>query len=433
MKSALFGWVILFAGIFVVLPVAADEEAPAIATTEGEVADAGPVVQERTLDDCRDDEDNDGDGHVDCADQDCEIYAICIQGPPVVEEVATAEEEVDPKDRPEMGLLCRDGKDNNEDGFVDCFEKSCQHYYYCRRQMYFIPESPNKMPGFYINIGGGIALPNYRSPTAKERSRTYNADVPFDPDMGLIANFKLGFLPLKWFGVGVNMSALATFATNEYASLESSDDPGSSKYQGTNIGGHLGGFVRFQWPFGRFVPFIDIAGGYSVYRHEWQVYDPGNDWEDIEIWGDDDDIDDAYNLVGDRDTLRFTTRHFTFAVEPGFDVFVVKRIFAIGLRAWMPIIASNDSSTDNVGVMFHLTVTPSWRERARMKPEYENPQPVYAEEIPAADEETPVAEPSASAEAAQPIVAAEAPAEKPTAPPETEAVSAAETETPAAE
>ncbi len=433
MKSALWGSVILFAGTFFAVPGAAADEALAVATTEGEVADSGPIVQERTLDDCRDDEDNDGDGHVDCADQDCEIYAICIQGPPVEEEAAAAEEEVDPKDRPERGMLCRDGKDNNEDGFVDCFEKSCQHYYYCRRQMYFIPESPNKMPGFYINLGGGIALPNYRTPTAEERSRTYNANVPFDPDMGLMANLKLGFLPLKWFGVGVNLSALATFATNEYEFMETSDDPGTYKYQGTKIGGHIGGFVRFQWPFGRFVPFIDIAGGYSIYRHEWQVYDPSNDWEDIESWGDDDDLDDAYDLVGDRDTLRFTTRHFTFALEPGFDVFVVKRIFAIGLRAWMPVIASNDSSTDNIGVMFHFTVTPSWRERARLKPEYENPQPVYAEEAPAAEEEIPTEEASPPADEEQPIVAAEASVEEPVASAETETEAPAEAAAPAEE
>ncbi len=34
---------------------------------------------ELTLDSCRDGSDNDGDGHIDCADQGCEIFAICLE------------------------------------------------------------------------------------------------------------------------------------------------------------------------------------------------------------------------------------------------------------------------------------------------------------------------------------------------------------------
>jgi hypothetical protein len=37
------------------------------------------LVQENTLVGCRDNKDNDGDGHVDCKDQDCEIYAMCLR------------------------------------------------------------------------------------------------------------------------------------------------------------------------------------------------------------------------------------------------------------------------------------------------------------------------------------------------------------------
>ena len=41
---------------------------------------APPVlVQENTLESCRDGVDNDSDGHVDCADQDCEIYSMCVE------------------------------------------------------------------------------------------------------------------------------------------------------------------------------------------------------------------------------------------------------------------------------------------------------------------------------------------------------------------
>jgi hypothetical protein len=49
-----------------------------------EVADECPeptLVRENTLEGCRDREDNDGDGHVDCDDQDCEIYTICLEQP----------------------------------------------------------------------------------------------------------------------------------------------------------------------------------------------------------------------------------------------------------------------------------------------------------------------------------------------------------------
>lgn len=44
--------------------------------------DACPeLVQENTLAGCRDGVDNDADGHLDCADQDCEIYAMCVVAP----------------------------------------------------------------------------------------------------------------------------------------------------------------------------------------------------------------------------------------------------------------------------------------------------------------------------------------------------------------
>lgn len=44
----------------------------------------GGLVQENTLEGCRDGLDNDDDGHLDCDDQDCEIYAMCL-APPAAE------------------------------------------------------------------------------------------------------------------------------------------------------------------------------------------------------------------------------------------------------------------------------------------------------------------------------------------------------------
>ncbi len=43
-----------------------------------ETGDGAPVVQENTVAQCGDKKDNDNDGHVDCADQDCAIFAICV-------------------------------------------------------------------------------------------------------------------------------------------------------------------------------------------------------------------------------------------------------------------------------------------------------------------------------------------------------------------
>jgi hypothetical protein len=53
--------------------------APASAAEKEQAEPA--LVQENTLEGCRDGQDNDGDGHVDCADQDCAIYAACVQQP----------------------------------------------------------------------------------------------------------------------------------------------------------------------------------------------------------------------------------------------------------------------------------------------------------------------------------------------------------------
>ncbi|MBW2278217.1 MAG: hypothetical protein JRF63_12035 [Deltaproteobacteria bacterium] len=39
------------------------------------------LVQENSLEGCRDTLDNDADGHVDCDDQDCEIYSMCVTAP----------------------------------------------------------------------------------------------------------------------------------------------------------------------------------------------------------------------------------------------------------------------------------------------------------------------------------------------------------------
>lgn len=45
--------------------------------------EAGPAtIAENTANACRDRRDNDGDGHVDCDDQDCEVFVFCVSPPP---------------------------------------------------------------------------------------------------------------------------------------------------------------------------------------------------------------------------------------------------------------------------------------------------------------------------------------------------------------
>jgi hypothetical protein len=243
--------------------------------------------------------------------------------------------------------------------------------------MYEVPEPADKAPGLIVNFGFGIALPNFRTPTATAESPHYD-EVPFDPDIGGIIAFKLGYLPLKWLGIGANLMGGISGASNRREFLETSDDPDYYKYIGDKGFGHVGGFLRVQWPFDRVVPYLDIAAGYSFLKYQWQVYDAANDWSDIAGQWDsnDDNYDDYYfedenNIVGIQDIITFRSRHFTFALEPGIDFFVSKRRFAIGLNAWLPVIASNDSSTDNIGVMFNLTYAPTWREAPQLKPEYD--------------------------------------------------------------
>lgn len=339
------------------------------APASGESVAEGSLTPETSLDACQDAKDNDGDGHTDCADEECQIYAICVvasEGPldsPTPTEVEPLQEK---------GHQCRDKQDNDGDGLVDCHDPTCERYFYCRKLMYEVPAPPDKPQALYISMGAGIALSNYHTPTAETaRFSPYNRKIPFDPDIGVTAGMKIGYFFLKWLGVGANFNVTGTGATNRLRGFRTRDDSDLYRYYGTKVAGHVGGFVRFQWPFGRFVPFLDAAVGYSVAKYTWNVYDPDTSWSDIA----DRDGDDDW-LSGQDPSIEYelTSRHFTFALEPGFDLFVVKRVFAIGARGWLPVVASNEPRTDNVGILLHLTVTPLWREPKRLKAEYQKPE-----------------------------------------------------------
>ncbi len=358
----------IFVG-FVSLTSYAQETPPPAPSEPSEVVTTPmPMVQENTVVACGDSVDNDYDGYVDCDDQDCEVFVICHKETNVEVEVKVEEEEVDPEPMPERGRLCRDGKDNNEDGYIDCHEKSCQRYAYCRRHMYYVPEPPDKAPGYFLNFGWGVALPNFRGPEVETHVPEYG-NIPFDPDVGLMFSMKTGWLFLKWLGLGVNFNFGATGASNYERYLLDSDSPDLYKYDGGQVFAHVGGVVRFQWPYCRFVPYIDVAAGFSFMEYQWYIYRADNAWDDIR----EDIIDpdgDAY-IQGTSYVNKEKFTHFTLAIEPGFDFYVSSRRFAIGLKGWLPVFASHNPESDNIGIMASFTYTPKWREPPQLRPEYE--------------------------------------------------------------
>ncbi len=343
---------------------------------------ATPALPEDTVDACQDNVDNDLDGHVDCTDQDCQVFALCV-GKTKTE--VSAKTPLPPGDQPETstrivaggtsvtlyhsGTLperkrqCSDGIDNNGNGLTDCQETSCQRSFYCRREMYEYPKEGNPMPGLFVDFGFGAALPNYRVPRATTDSMY--GEIPFDPDAGAMVDLQIGFLPIKWVGIGFNFKSAATFASNQYTHNEGGDE--DYKYWGYKTWQNIGGFLRFQFPVDRFVPYLNAHFGYSVARNRWNVYDDANSWDDI--W--DHESDDFWPIEGERDE-RYSgpKRHFTFAFEPGIDIFVVKHFFGVGIKGWLPVVASHNSERDNVGVMLSFIFTPSWRGTAVLKEKY---------------------------------------------------------------
>lgn len=386
MKSGLFFRVMILAIVlFLGLPAANGAEA----TLEGEAStpsDANTAVSsvplpENTAAACQDSADNDLDGHTDCEDQDCRIFALCVGAPTGTPEEAPLGSGDQPEVQtqieaggtsvtlyhsgtlPERKRQCSDGIDNNGNGLSDCQETSCQRSYYCRKEMYAYSKDGASMPGLFVNYGFGVALPNYRVPRATTES--IYGEVPFEPDAGGMLDLQLGFMPFKWFGVGFNVKTAATYASNQYSHSEGGDE--DYKYWGYKTWTNVGGFLRFQWPVERFVPYVNTHFGYSVARNRWNVYDDANSWDDI--W--EHESDNFWPIEGERDE-RYSgpKRHFTFAFEPGFDVFVVKRLFGIGLKAWLPVAASSDAERDNVGVMMSFIFTPSWRGAPELKEKY---------------------------------------------------------------
>jgi hypothetical protein len=119
----------------------------------------------------------------------------------------------------------------------------------------------------------------------------------------------------------------------------------------------MGGFFRFQYPFERAVPFLNIAAGYSYIQYRWvpitRFEEGGNT-----------------SMTLDSKLMEPPSHHVTFALEPGLDFYIVKRLIAVGIKAWLPFAATGGSSMDNNGAMLTATYTPFWPEEPAVRPEY---------------------------------------------------------------
>jgi len=80
------------------------------------------VSDDVSLEDCEDAIDNDGDGDIDCDDEDCEDRSSCVVTESL-EDTAVA----DPED-------CNDGIDNDNDGAIDCEDDDCSTSMDCSSQ-----------------------------------------------------------------------------------------------------------------------------------------------------------------------------------------------------------------------------------------------------------------------------------------------------------
>jgi hypothetical protein len=358
-------------------PVAVAEPAPAPAPPA--VAPAPPPVPEvRFL--CFDGVDNDGDGATDCADDACRFERACRMR---VEAGRNCYDGIDNdgnglvdcgdpgcasqrrcRPREESGRACRDGVDNDGNGLVDCEDTGCANEKYCVKKRTFVPEPADKAPGLLVDLGMGLAMPNWRRSGAyvPAGDNRYDERIPFRPDLGFAMDLQVGYLPLRWLGFGVAGLMTETGASNQTDWYDlNENDP--YKYDGEATHWNVSGFVRFQWPSEVFVPYINLAAGYSYNSYRWSVYPGYEDWDDIN-YGDMhmDDNESSYHVV---------YKHLTLAVEPGFDVFVRRRSISVGLHAWLPVWASQDAGSDNLGAMITLSFFPTYRESPQVRPEYD--------------------------------------------------------------
>jgi hypothetical protein len=106
-------------------------------------ARAQKKVAENTAETCQDGEDNDADGFVDCNDQDCSFMIFCAEKK---EPAPAPAPPPPPPTAPENTVeACRDFKDNDTDGFIDCQDQDCSIFAFCLQKGG--AGTPGMMPG----------------------------------------------------------------------------------------------------------------------------------------------------------------------------------------------------------------------------------------------------------------------------------------------
>ncbi len=254
----------------------------------------------------------------------------------------------------ELGLQCIDVIDNNNNGVTDCDEPSCQGVEFCLEKIYYIPEPKKKPMKILMTIGLGVAFPNWSPPVSEgqEDSAGNRYVVPYLPDVGPMADVSLAYLFFHWFGAGLKGLVAGT-------NVQSRDrwyEEDYYKFDGVKVLINVSAFARFQYPFKRFVPYVNLVAGYSYVQYRWVTFTRFNE-----------ETDSIMTL--DR-IIEPPSRHLTFAFELGTDYFIIKRTLAVGVKAWLPFAATNGSGMDNTGFLFTATYTPMWAEKKTIRPQY---------------------------------------------------------------
>ncbi|MCP4605921.1 MAG: hypothetical protein GY847_36315 [Proteobacteria bacterium] len=299
--------------------------------------EAGPL--------CRDGKDNDNDGLRDCEEPACKISRHCQAGR-------------------EMGLQCQDGKDNNSNGLVDCHEPSCQDSKFCAEEIVYIPEPSDKPIGLLMSLGIGFAFPNWAPPEGNTEITQGNRYViPYKPDVGPLADLSLEYMFTTWVGFGVKSMIAGTGVQSRNAWSEE-----DYKFDGVKVYFNASGFVRFQYPFDRIVPFMNFAMGYSYVQYRWVTFSR---------FEESDETRRTMDLI-----MEPPSHHMTIAGEVGVDVYVIKRYLAFGIKTWLPIAATSDSGMDNTAAMLTATYTPFWPEKPAIRPKYLDPEKTSSSSAP---------------------------------------------------
>jgi hypothetical protein len=402
-----------------------------------------PPPRENTFELCQDRADNDGDGHVDCDDQDCEVFAACVQ------KAGRPNKMTEPPQAPEAGPVdCSDGKDNDGNGKIDCVDEACLYEYWCRSTptAWNAPTEQGAQCGDSLdNDADGLVdcdepacnASVYCVPGPEEglrcrdnkdndknglidceeegcrrsyycRKRIYYTPLTPGRPMAWMVSLGVGLALPNWSQPEANGEVLENGSRQPVPfdakvglalNLEVAYMPLSW------LGGGISSTIAGIWDSSR-EPF---ETDYTTYKYDaaklqgsiggfvrlqvpvWERFVPFVNlhvgytyskyyWVVYPATDSWSNIDQGYYSA--RATPEYGVGHASFMVEPGFDAFVRARTVAIGLRAQLPVatIKWSAHSTDSAALFLSVSYTPTWRERPVIRPEYANPVPRTAEE-----------------------------------------------------